>query len=298
MNIGLSRWLARRIEARRIITLHGVGDAAFPVQRFEELMLWIRANFVVRPLAEMIDDVVHRRQSRRRGDIAITFDDGLRNQFVHAYPILHKLGLSATVFVCPGLIEQRRWLWNHEARARLRRIPAHRREQLARHLGAPVSELEPLVEWMKTLALAPRRQVETMLHELTPDFVPTEAERLSCDVLSWEELDAFDPRIMAVGSHTMDHPILPTLSDEEICHELQLSRAILEQRLGRTVDLFCYPNGAVDARVRKLTARFYRAALSSIDGVVDAATDPWTIRRIPASPDLHLLAWRLHRPTA
>src|SRR6476620_1223516 len=70
--------------------------------------------FPVVPLHEMTKG-----SKGARPRVALTFDDGLRNNVEVAYPILKKLGLSATFFVCPGLIDGGQWLWNHEARQRL-----------------------------------------------------------------------------------------------------------------------------------------------------------------------------------
>jgi peptidoglycan/xylan/chitin deacetylase (PgdA/CDA1 family) len=298
LDSGLSRWLARRIEAPRIITLHGVGDAAFPLYDFARLMEWLKRNFRVCALADLIDDLLLDQSRSCRGAIAITFDDGLRNQVRHAYPVLQALGLCATVFVCPGLVDSSQWLWNHEARARLRRLSLEQRGAFATDVDAPSAEVEILVAWMKTLLRDRRQDVEQALRGRTPGFEPSAEERESFDIASWEELQALDPAVMAIGSHTLNHPILTTLEDTEVIHELERSRAVLEQRLDRSVDTFCYPNGAYDARVREITARYYRAALSSVDGMVHEDSDPWAIHRIPASPHLQLTAWRLHRPTA
>src|SRR3982751_2913512 len=91
------------------------------------------------------------KNGRRRA--ALTFDDGLRTNVAVAYPILNKLGVHATFFVCPGLIDAHQWLWNHEARQRLCSMAPAEREEFAAHVGAP-GEVEDFIEWMKKLPLA------------------------------------------------------------------------------------------------------------------------------------------------
>src|SRR6185503_19821864 len=93
----------------------------------------IGALFEVVPLREMM---VPRKGLRRR--VALTFDDGLKNNVEVAYPILQRLGLTATFFVCPGLVERGAWLWNHEARQRLRSLSDKAFEELAGSLGGPL----------------------------------------------------------------------------------------------------------------------------------------------------------------
>src|SRR5947208_3349243 len=123
----------------------------------------VKLAFPVVPLDELL------KKKSRRARIALTFDDGLRSNVEVAYPILRKLGLSATFFVCPGLIERGQWLWNHEARERLRSLAPQALAELAARIGRP-AEVEPIVEWMKTLNIAARRQVEGEIHAATPDF--------------------------------------------------------------------------------------------------------------------------------
>ncbi len=117
-------------------------------------------------------------------------------------------------------------------------------------------------------------------------------------MMSWDEVRACDRGCLTIGSHTMTHPILPTLTEDEIQHELHDSRERLETELGRRVDWFCYPNGSTDERVRKVARSIYRAAVTTEEGMVSAEVDPIAIPRIPVTSHLPLLAWRMHRPWA
>jgi peptidoglycan/xylan/chitin deacetylase (PgdA/CDA1 family) len=193
--------------------------------------------FDVVPLRELM---VPRKGLRRR--VALTFDDGLRSNIEVAYPILLRLGLPATFFVCPGLVERGAWLWNHEARERLRSLGDGAFDELADSLGGPMQR-EAFVEWMKGLKLAERRRVEEAIRAATPQFSPSAAQREDYDLADWRELRQLDPRVVEVGSHTLSHPILTSLSPNEVETEVRDSRYALESRLNRPVSVFCYPNG-------------------------------------------------------
>src|SRR5438105_930882 len=86
----------------------------------ERHLRYLRRVFTFEPLAELAASIGAARLPGRRRRAAMVFDDGLRSNVRVAYPILRALGIPATFFVCPGLIEERRWLWTHEARRRLR----------------------------------------------------------------------------------------------------------------------------------------------------------------------------------
>lgn len=68
-------------------------------------------------------------------------------------------------------------------------------------------------------------------------------------VMKWSDLRSLEPELVVIGSHTMSHPHLTRLSDEELERELARSRLTLEARLGRPVRLVSFPHGDYDARV-------------------------------------------------
>lgn len=296
---GLSTWLARRRPARRVIMFHGVDEVEMPVEVFEQNLRWLAARFKIVPLAAMVDGVLQGRAPDARGELVLTFDDGLGNHFDAAYPVLRKLALPATYFVCPELIERRSWIWNQEARERLKSMAAQARADFAqRTLACADAGVEALIERMKGLPIAERQRVEADLRARTPEFAPSALQRRRFDPLTWGELQGLDPALITIGSHTLSHPILPTIDDAMLEREVRDSRQMLEQRLGRAVDLFCYPNGAQDDRVHAAVARHYRAAVTTRYGLVPPTTDAHRMVRIPAARSLPMLAWRMHRPTA
>lgn len=295
---GLSVRLAQRQHVRRVIMLHGVGGPDMPVSDFESLVRWLRNRYRVLSLESLLRNVESGAPPDPVGEVALTFDDGLHNHLRHAYPVLRRLGVPATYFVCPGLIESRQWLWNHEARSRLKRLDAQSLGRLAEIVAAPKGEVEALIDWMKTLPAAKRKDVELRIRDATPDFVPSADELDRFAPLAWDDFPQLDPALITIGSHTLSHPILPTIDDVELHRELHESRAMLEKRLGRTVDLFCYPNGSSDARVREAARQAYRAAVTTQEGLVRSEVDHIAIPRIPVSKSLPLFAWRMHRPAA
>ena len=294
---GTSTWLARRRQVRRIVMLHGVGDDELSATAFETAMAWLAQRFTVVPLGDMVRDLAAGLPPRA-GEVSLTFDDGLRNQTEIAYPILRRLGLPATFFVCPELIENRRWLWNHEARSRLLALAGATRVAYARACAAAADDAEAVIARLKTMPLPERLAHEQRLRDLTLNHEITEGARQRFEPMRWSDVERLDPSLITIGSHTLSHPILPTLDDATLARELADSRRMLEDRLARPVDLFCYPNGANDLRVREAVARVYRGAVTTEYGFARAHADPHRLPRVPVTPDLALLAWRMHRPSA
>jgi peptidoglycan/xylan/chitin deacetylase (PgdA/CDA1 family) len=229
----------------------------------ERQLRYLSRVFTMVPFARFAATVGGERPSGRRRQATVIFDDGLRNNIRVAYPILRALGVPATFFVCPGLIEERRWLWTHEARRRLQFAGPRLRHELAVELRAPGAEVEALVQWMKEMELAQRKRVEARLRDATAAFVPSDADREAFDLAGWDELRTLDPAIVTVGSHSMTHPILPSMSADEIERELGDSQRMIEAKLARPAEFFSYPNGDVDQRTLTGVRRYYRAAVRS-----------------------------------
>jgi peptidoglycan/xylan/chitin deacetylase (PgdA/CDA1 family) len=259
----------------RILMYHGTPrrDAA----ALERQLRLVSLAFPVVPL----DALLAGKSGRAR--VALTFDDGLRSNVEVAYPILRKLGLTATFFVCPGLIGRRQWLWNHEARQRLLSLRRPEMEELATLLGAPTG-VEAFVEWMKALPIASRRRIEQQIRDATPDFKPSAEQREEFDLASWEELEHLEPPVVTIGSHTMTHPILTSLSAEETEAETRDSRIALESRLNRTVSIFCYPNGSLNEGALASARRYYRSAVTVETGRLQGEVDPHRLPRYAAHP--------------
>lgn len=299
---GRSAARAQQQRVGRILMFHGIDNRHrrhYPVAVFEEQLAYLTERFKIVPFAVMVQhlsdpDV----DTSISGEIAITFDDGLRNNYTVAYPLLRRLRVPATFFVCPGLIEQRRWQWTHEVIERLKSLGEAQRAWTARDVGAPSGSAEGLKEWMKTLPTPRRLAVEECVRVRTPHFAPTEEQRRRFDPMTWDELRSLDPRLITVGSHTLTHPILTTLTAAEAAGEIHESRRWLETKLGRSVEYFCYPDGSHNEAIVQIVQESYRAAVTTVAGFVRAGDDLHRLRRIPTTKQLSLLAWRLHRPTA
>ena len=257
----------------RILMYHGT--PARVARDLERQLTWIARWRDVVPLAELAADPEKPGKNGRRR-AALTFDDGLRSNVAVAYPILKNLGLHATFFVCPGLIGRQAWLWNHEARQRLRSMSADARAELAQALAAPF-DLEPFIEWMKTLPLAERKRAESEIRAATPGFIPTDAQRDEYDLASWEELKRLDPRVVSLGSHTMTHPILTSLTPAEAEREIGESRREIERETARAAEIFCYPNGDFGDSTLQSVRKHYRAAVT----VSCEPLPQWDVHRIP-----------------
>jgi len=115
--------------------------------------------------------------------------------------------------------------------------------------------------------------------------------------LDWRDLKELERDGFAIGSHTVHHLRLPSLSTAQARLELTRSRATLERHLGRSVRWFAYPDGAEDAAVVRLVRQAgYLLAFTTQHGVAQYAREPFLLHRyeIPRSDGVAGFAALLH----
>ena len=294
---GLSLARAKEFPVARIITFHAIGVPTCPTDAFTAQLENLKQHFHIVSLAALVTALRERRADIAHW-VALTFDDGTRNNGTVAAPILQRLGLPATFFVCPGLVGRGVWLWNQEARARLRSLPTSEAATLVDSLGRAGANFDALVAWMKTLPLHSRNHVQHVIRDATPNFRPSDAQRQEFDLMNWDELKALDPALITLGAHSTNHPILANCSPAELVHEIRDCRALLEKELSRPVEFFCYPNGDFNPTVTQFASETYTAAVTTQPGFIRPGADLYQLPRLNCSPTLPDFTWRLHRPKA
>jgi peptidoglycan/xylan/chitin deacetylase (PgdA/CDA1 family) len=177
----------------------------------------------------------------------ITFDDGYRDNFDLAFPILSARRIPAVVFLTTGLIGTTKRLWWDEIASLLVSTAA----AAVSLPGAGSLRLQSAKDRNKTREILRRRfktmsgsQQEAALRDLRkqlqPERQPETCERI---FLNWEEIRAMQACQISFAAHTHTHPILTRIPLDEAEQEISRSRHIIEQETGCPVQFFAYPNG-------------------------------------------------------
>jgi peptidoglycan/xylan/chitin deacetylase (PgdA/CDA1 family) len=176
--------------------------------------------------------------------VALTFDDGYRDNLELAVPLLERLGLPCTFFLVPGLLSREVCPWWEVlawgfARASSRTVPWEGSVLPTEGRWGRRSFLA-VAERLKASDRATRdRRVGELLELLQPEGTPDE-ERLFLD---WDGARELVRRGFSVGSHSMHHAILSREAPEEQLRDLVTSRQRLEAELDVHIRLLAYPNG-------------------------------------------------------
>jgi len=245
-------------------------------QMLERHLDWIGRRFQVVPVDELRSRVVTR--SRTAPPIAaITFDDGYRDVYEQAFPLLIRKGLPATVFVATNYVGTAGVL-PHDRLYLLLARASHRWRSFSRQLLRVLRRLDlPLP--MPTL-FAASQSADVALRTLITSLSEAELQRIivalevDCGLagglpngfrpMTWEMLAEMSRAGMGVGSHTKSHALLTNEAPTKIIDETSGSREALTAMLGRPSAAFAYPDGRFDrAAVRAVAAAGYQIAVTT-----------------------------------
>ncbi len=261
----------------------GETDAA----RFDRICGWVRRWFKVLPLDEAVQMRAEGRLPARA--LSITFDDGYADNHDVALPILRRHGLTACFFIATGYLGGGR-MFNDGVVELVRRstLPQLPLDGLPLSIpGAlPLGDLPARRAAITTLIDALKyRPVAERLEFVRVLQARAGVEALPDDLMMRpDQVVALHGAGMQIGAHTVTHPILARLSAEEARAEIERSKAVLEEMLGRRVGLFAYPNGRpgtdYDAdSVRLVRQAGFDAAVSTAWGSNRADTDTFQLAR-------------------
>ncbi|MCC7077331.1 MAG: polysaccharide deacetylase family protein [Acidimicrobiia bacterium] len=222
---------------------------------------------------------------------AVTFDDGYRDNLELAAPLLHRLGVPATVFLVPALLsgESRAWweqlAWAIEAAT----APAAVWEGRTYELSTPAARRAVFTEVAERVKVRCRDERERAVAYFTDALEPRDRPGDTDLFLDWEGAHRLVAAGWEIGSHSLRHAILSQESPHEQRVDLLESRTRLARELGVDVSLLAYPNGAAgdfdEITVGAAKEAGYRYAVTTIDGHNTARTPPYRLKRYVMYPE-------------
>jgi peptidoglycan/xylan/chitin deacetylase (PgdA/CDA1 family) len=283
--------MANRAKAL-ILTYHrfshdGAGETT-STRAFSEQLDYLTSHYRIVPLSSLAEYLSG--SGLLPASIAsIAIDDGYRDAYEIAFPILKRYKAPATLFVVTDFVDRKGWLWADKLRYLTRRADLDKisvtinKGTLSFMPRRYRSRLEAATQINFALKLVPDELKEELILRIAAAFgvelpeLPTEEYR----PITWKQAREMDAGGVQIGSHTVTHPILTRVSDERLLNELVDSRSRLQAMLGRAVDLFCYPNGDHDQRVsRAVRAAGYKCAVTVEPGLNGAGSDLLRLRRV------------------
>lgn len=315
--IGLGLLLRRLGRARgaAIVMTHCVGhvpetrylpaDMKTSVPKVESLLKALRRRGIraatVREVVERLD-----RGDPARDLVAFTMDDGYRDNYTEALPLLQRYGGSGTVFVETGVVGDRVVSWMHRyfyvVAARGERWFADEylkrsgedavREKLGRAAAGGNSTHGALYDLKRVLKYeADIGDRDRVTREILAAMGASDRD-IAGAFLTWDEVEALDRAGVELGAHTVHHEILSRLDPAGVRREIGESTRALGQHVRGPIVTFAYPFGRrwdySDECFAALRELGYRSACAAIDGTNEPATDRWQLKRLPLNDDISI----------
>jgi len=195
--------------------------------------------------------------------IIITFDDGWRDNYLFAFPILKKYQLPATIFLSTDYIGTSKMFWFHVVNFILRaKVLTSRkmtdilnglkqiRPEEKRAIVQSFPSSDVFVEKLKRIKPEIREKIITeMMKESNIHLTKIDNQRW---MLDWEEIKKMGQSQIPFGSHAHSHRTLTHLNLAEIKKELIESKKAIEEKIKRPASYFAYPNGDYTSQIKKL----------------------------------------------
>lgn len=262
-------------------------DPLFPdemhAQRFDAVCSWLKSWFNVLPLDEAAIQLKAGTLPARAA--CITFDDGYADNHDVALPVLRRHGLPATFFIATGFLDGGR-MWNDSIIEGVR----HCRSTLldlfplglgCHALGSDDQRRDAIASLIEKIKYRPVQERVELTERILGIAEVSASKSL---MMTSEQVKVMRRAGMQIGAHTVSHPILARLTDEQALVEIQGSKRQLEQLLGERIGLFAYPNGRpgedfVPRTVELVRSANFDAAVSTQSGASRVGDDSFQIRR-------------------
>ena len=252
--------------------------------QFTQQMETLAEYFNVVSLAEGVERL--RSGTLAAGSVCITFDDGYRDNFDVALPILNALNLPATFFVATGYLGNG-MMWNDVIIESIRSTSLQHLDlsefDLGKHAIASEDQRIQVVDMLlgcwKYQNVDQRDRLAKRVQELT------EVDLRQRIMMTEQEVMALANAGMEIGGHTVNHPILAVTEFSEAKRQIAECKHQLESLINKPVRFFAYPNGRVgkdysQEHKNAVIDAGYLAALTTNDGYIGHNADLYELPRV------------------
>ena len=228
--------------------------------------------------------------------IVITVDDGYDDFYQVAYPVLKKYRVPATLFVTSRFVDGGFWLWPDKVTWMLKTMSALKGPV---QLGSTVlnvgewNDQQRRNAWNQIIGFLLTREDEEK-HRWIDAFAESQGIDIPSSPVSdysavtWEQLREMQSDLVEIGGHTVSHPSLGRVTDEQLQQEIIGCKAALDENLGERDRPFCYPNGQPQdytPKAKEIVAKsgFNSAVVAFYDD--KRLEDTYELRRYTSSSD-------------
>lgn len=267
------------------------------IEDFRREIRFLKRYFHIASLDEVAQNL---REGKRfkQPTVALTIDDGWRDNYELLFPVLKKENVPATIFLTAGVIGTDRQMWFHRLSEVMRRTKKqvlflngrlHKKTYFLNSLNKRRRAYIAILQELKDVDIGERdrylSEIENQLGRIA-NAIPV--------MLDWSQVRAMHKQGVSFGAHSCTHPILTNMPLEDAKKEIIESKRIIENKLEEPVNHFAYPNGRpkdFNEELRKFCQQSGFQSICSCDyGHNRYAADVWSLKRIGSEVPIGLFA--------
>lgn len=291
---GAFPYLAKRqAQNFQILTYHRLSarpDPFFPglpIAVFEQQLQYLTRYHHVVELGQLLRNV-EKGVPIPENAVALTFDDGYRDNYELGFPILKRYGAPATIFLTTGFVDRQDILWNDKVCFALKHTKCSgfafatggRNYYPLENVADRLLAAQEILWFMRHI---PHHEKLGLMDQLLAKLEIGDFLYLWDSMLTWEQVLSMHRSGITFGAHTVTHPILSRIPLGQAREEISVSKTTIEEHLASSVDLFAYPAGTSqdfteDLKELVVNAGF-KAAVTTLFGTNKANTDRFELRR-------------------
>lgn len=259
-----------------IIYFHQIPNSKW----FESLLLFLRKRYELISIDELENYFYNNK--KLRNSLHLTFDDGHKSFYDIVFPIIKKYKIPVSLYVSPNITETGKNFWFQEIddfnniilkeviKKRIEPFPAKLNnlpgKEIIKHFN--IQEIESIIQEYRSLTNTPQ--------------LPSQNMNIN------QVLEVDQSGLVAVGAHTMSHPILKSEDHQNSRKEIEQSITELSRILGHEIKYFVYPNGFPDVDFSKREINYLKninikLAFSTKADYISPMNDPLNIPRFGIS---------------
>lgn len=274
-----------------ILCYHRVGTEGVPFHSrlepevFEAQMRYLKKRYRIVPLGQLCQELAE--AVSVPPTIAITFDDGYRDLYAHAFPVLRKYEIPATIYLIGHCLETGEAPWYDKIFASMVTAQGSSLElqlDTARQFSFFSEQNRFAAAWEIVCYL--RSITDTARQQWCADFerrMRLPMGLLEGRMLDWNQIRTMHRNGISFGAHTMSHPSVGRLEPAAFPYEFSHCKKLLESGLDASVDDFAYPFGKPtdgNEAAQDFIGRVkYRSAVTTMEGFNSPGDNHYLLRR-------------------
>jgi peptidoglycan/xylan/chitin deacetylase (PgdA/CDA1 family) len=227
--------------------------------------------------------------------VVISLDDGYKDNYKYAYPILKKYNIPAIIYVTTGNINSRELFWwdkvgyiiKHSSLAQIDINPFGSLPIGTN--GQKIIAYKKITQDLKKVSNDSKNQIIKTLQKKSKLTIPKDKKNEV--LLTWKEIKIMANNGIDFGAHSVTHPILTKLPLKKAKFEIEKSKEDIESNINnKKIYSFSYPNGNFNNKIIKiLKENNFDCAVTNNPGIITKNDNLYTLKRIQISKEFSKL---------